>query len=132
MENKKFIIYTFDTNLNIIEEKVGSVEKVNTLLQECLLNADTFYEQGEVSLAKTSFGLSKGEDDFIEITCNSPATITCHTDRLIYNSIFAKLLGYRNHFHITTDKDGILEILKNYITFDRKTFERQYKGFLCR
>ncbi len=132
MANENFIIYRFDTDLNIIDETIGTLEKVKMILEESLFNSYQLNEHGETSLAKTSFGLSKNEHDFIDIACNSASNITCHTDRLIYNSIFVKLLSYNNHFYIKTDKNEIWEIIKNYIRFDRKTFERTYKNFICR
>ena len=89
-------IYKFDKDLQIIELGKGTFDKVSEILEESLSKSHKNYKYGEDAIAETTIGLSKTEEDFIEVSCHGDDEITIHTDRLIYDSKWSNFFHLKN------------------------------------
>ncbi len=125
-------LYRFDRNLHVVEMGHCDCKTALATFEQCYENGFASYDSGEDALADTSFGLSRSEKDFIEISCHGKDSVTVHSDRLCYPSRLSKTLAVNHHFFIKADKKMALEIIRNYFDLERDAFETEYKNFLCR
>ncbi len=125
-------LYGFDRTLHVV--KMGQCECDTALVtfEQCYGNGLSSYDSGEDALAATSFGLSRSEKDFIEISCHGLESVTVHSDRLCYPSRLGKTFGLKRHFFIKADKSRAVEIIHNYFSMERQAFEAKYANSLCR
>lgn len=128
----KVKLYRYNTELKIVELGWCDAKEIDEVLQESIINSSRKYESGEEVIAKTSFGLSKTEEDFIEINCQGKLEINVYTDRLIFNSLLKKIFSKKRHFDIKTNAENINGLIHQYVNSSRETFEAEYSQFLCR
>ncbi len=125
-------LYRFNTELKIVELGSCDTRKLNEILQESIVNSNQIYESGEEAIVKTSFGLSKTAEDFIEIHCQRNSEISVYSDRLVFDSVFKKIFSTKIHFNIKTNTENIRNLIHQYINSNREFFESEYNQFLCR
>jgi len=125
-------LYRFDRNLQIVEKGQCDYASALVLYEECFENGLRSYDSGEEAMSLTSFGLSKSNEDFIELSCHGHDSITVHSDRLHYSSRLSKAFGLKRHFFIKGDKAKGKEIIQDFFGLTRQEFEAKYAGFLCR
>lgn len=125
-------LYRLDRNLHIV--KTGPCDCASALVvyEECFENSLKSYGSGEEALSSTSFGLSRSNEDFIELSCHGYNSITAYSDRLYYPSRLAKIFGSKHHFSIKGDKTKGKEIIQDFFGLTRQEFEDKYANFLCR
>ena len=125
-------LYRFDLDLRIVEKGQCDCAGGMATFEECYVNSLKSYKSGEEAVAATSFGLSKSNTDFIELSCHGHDSITAHSDRLCYSSRLSKTFGLKHHFLIKGNKPQGLEIIQDYFSMERPAFEAKYVDFLCR
>lgn len=125
-------LYRFDRNLHILEQGQCNCDTALATFEQCYKNGFTSYESGEDAMAATSFGLSVSRTDFIEISCHGQDSVTVHSDRLCYPSRLGKTFALKQHLFIQGDKAKGAEIIRDYFSVERQTFEAKYADFLFR
>jgi len=125
-------LYRFDRDLHVIEKGQCDLDAVLETFEQCYLNGFASYDSGEDAYAATSFGLSRSRTDFIELSCHGHDSMTVHSDRLCYPSRLSKYFGLKHSFYIKGDKAMGVEIMRDYFSLGRQTFEDKYADFLCR
>jgi hypothetical protein len=125
-------MYRFDRNLHIVEQGQCDCNAALETFEHCYKNGCSSYDSGEDAYAATTFGLSRSQTDFIEISCNGHDSITVHSDRLCYPSQFKKLFTLKHSFYIKADKAKGAEIIREYFSMERQQFETKYAEFLSR
>jgi hypothetical protein len=125
-------LYRFDNNLHIVEK--GQCDSISALIvyEECFENGLKSYESGEEAISLTSFGISRSNEDFIELSCHGHDSITVHSDRLHYPSWLSKTFGLKNHLFIKGDKTKGKEVIQDFFALTRQEFEGKYADFQCR
>lgn len=125
-------LYRYDRNLRIVGK--GQCDCVSALVvyEECFENGLKSYDSGEEAISSTSFGLSKSNKDFIELSCHGCDSIAVNSDRLHYPSWLSKTFGLKHHFFIKGDKTKGKEIIQDYFGLTRQEFEGKYADFQCR
>jgi hypothetical protein len=101
-------------------------------LEACYSRGLLHYEHAEEAIEKTSFGLSKTKEDFIEITCNGRDNVSIHSDRLHYSSRFVRMLALKGHYSICGPKAFAATVIRDYSEMDRKSFELKYSSYASR
>jgi hypothetical protein len=125
-------LYRFDRNLHVVEQGQCDCDAALATLERCYEDGFTSYDSGEDAMVATSFGLSRSERDFIEISCHGQESVTVHSDRLYYSSYLSKTFGSKHHFFIKGGKAIGVEIIRDYFDRERQMFEAKYADFLCR
>jgi hypothetical protein len=125
-------LYRFDRTLHVVSMSQCDCETALATFEQCYKNGFASYDSGEDASAATSFGLSRSEKDFIEVSCHGQESATVHSARLCYPSGLSKTFALKHHFFIKADKTKGVEIIRNYFGMERSGFEAQYKNFLCR
>lgn len=125
-------LYRFDRNLHIVEQGQCDCDAALETFEQCYKNGCTSYDSGENAYAATTFGLSRSQTDFIEISCNGHNSILVCSDRLCYPSQFKKIFSLKHSFHIKSDKAKGAEIIREYFSMERQQFEAKYADSLCR
>ena len=128
----KVKLYRYDYESNIIDLGMCNQDCALNIFEQCCQMATIEYESGEEAIAETSFGLSKSDKDFIEISCHGEDSISVHTDRIYYKSTLSRFFSPKHHFHIQGKKSDGTELIKFFYQNDRETFEKKYANFLCR
>lgn len=125
-------LYRFDENIDIVDK--GSCERGAALaiLDNCFEKDLNTFKSVEKAMSETSFGLSKSEQDFIEVSCDGNGLVSVHSDRLYYSSWVSRTFGFKHHFHINGEKDKIKNVIQDFYQMERQAFEGKYSGFLCR
>ncbi len=125
-------IYRFDRDLHVVEQRQCDCAAALETFEQCYLNGLASYNEAEDAMVATSFGLSRSRTDFIEVSCNGRDSVTIHTDRLCYPSWLSKYFSYKHHLCIEGDKVKGVEIIRDYFSMERESFEAKYADFLCR
>ena len=125
-------LYRFDRNLRIVGQGQCDCDAALATFEQCYGNGFASYDSGEDAMAATSFGLSRSQTDFIEISCHGQNSVTVHSDRLCYPSRLSKTFSLKHHFFIKGDKTKGVEIIRDYFNMERQAFEAKYAYFLCR
>jgi hypothetical protein len=125
-------LYQFDRDQRIVKRGQCDHRTAQAMYEECYENGLKSYYSGEEAMSRTSFGLSKSNEDFIEVSCNGYNSIAVHSDRLHYPSRMSKFLGTKKHLFIKGDKSKGEEIIRNFFDLERQEFEAKYSEFLCR
>jgi hypothetical protein len=86
---------------------------------------------GEEAMSRSTFGLSRSDEDFIEVSCNGPDSVSVHSDRICYPTAWSRLLAFRRRYWITGVKDDGIEVIRSFFEESRVDFERRYARFLC-
>jgi hypothetical protein len=97
-------LYRFDRTLRVVDVGQCDYDTALATFKQCYENGFSSYDSGESALAATSSGLSRSENDFIEISCHGPESVTVHSDRLSYSSQLSKAFALKGHFLIKADK----------------------------
>jgi hypothetical protein len=90
------------------------------------------YQSAEDALEATGFGLSRSDVDFLEVSCSGLDSIAFHSDRLSYDSSFARLFAGDRHYWITVDRASAAEVVRDYFRLERNDFEATYRRYLAR
>ena len=77
-------------------------------------------------------GLCKTEKDFIEVSCDDPDSVSIHSDRLHYSSLFSRMVALKPHYSFCWSMDMAEAVIGDYYELDRKAFELKYSKFACR
>jgi hypothetical protein len=125
-------LYRFDRDLHVVEKGQCDYDAALAVYEECCENGLKSYRSGEEAMSLTSFGLSKSNKDFIEVSCNGYDSIAVHTDRLHYPSRIGKFLGTKRRLFIKADKTKGKEIIHDFFGLERQEFETKYSDFLSR
>jgi len=125
-------LYRFDRTLHIVKMGECDCDTALATFEQCYGNGFSSYDSGEDALAATSFGLSRSEKDFIEISCHGLESVTVHSDRLCHRSRLSKSFSLKRHFFIKADKRRGVEIICNYFGMELQAFEAKYAHSLCR
>ncbi len=125
-------LYRFDRDLHIVEKGQCDSGGALVVYEECYENGLKSYDSGEEAMSSTSFGLSRSDEDFIELSCHGYDSITVHSDRLHYPSRLSKAIGLKHHLFIKGDKTKGREIIQDFFGLERQEFEAKYADFLCR
>jgi hypothetical protein len=124
--------YRFDREYNLVECGQCDVHAAIALFEQCYQNGMRHYDSGEEAVAATSFGLSRSEADFIEISCNGQESVAVHADRLHFPSALSKAFTSKRHFRIVGSRAVGLEAIRDYFALNRPDFEGKYRDCLCR
>ncbi len=125
-------LYRFDRDLHVLEQGPCDRDAALEIFEQCYGKGCASYNSGEDAVAATSFGLSKSETDFIEISCHGPDSVTVHSDRICYPSRPSRYFALKQHFNIKVDKTGAREVITDYFNMEREAFEHKYANFLVR
>jgi hypothetical protein len=125
-------LYRFDRSLHVVEKGQCDYDAALVVYEECYENGLKSYHSGEEAMSFTSFGLSRSDKDFIELSCNGYDSVSVHSDRLHYPSRMSKFLGTKGHLFIKGDKNKGREIIRDFFDLERQEFESKYSDFLCR
>ena len=72
----KLRVYKYNKALQIVDLGLCDLNNILEILNESIVNSNQKYEHAEEAIAKTSFGVSKAENDFIEISCHGNSEIS--------------------------------------------------------
>ncbi|MBN1910913.1 MAG: hypothetical protein JW818_14300 [Pirellulales bacterium] len=125
-------LYCFDRELNVIELGKGDCSTALERFEQCYLNGQTTYEYGEEAIAATTFGISRSDEDYLEISCHGMDQVTLSSDRLCYPSLLSRLFSLKKQLSIDTNKETAKAVISDYFTMQREAFEEKYSGYLCR
>ena len=99
-------LYRFDHNLDIVEKGECDCAQAYALLDECHGKELRSFNSSEVAASTTSFGLSKSDEEFIEISCDGNGIVSVHSDRIHYPSWISKKLSLKKHLYIKGEKEN--------------------------
>jgi hypothetical protein len=125
-------LYRFDANLHIVEKGVITLQDALVLLHECQDAARSSYESGEEAMAATSFGLTRTESDFLEVSCNGPDQVGFHTDfihaAVVQTSFWKRLFNRQNSIDWECDDTLAERVVADYFQLARLDFETKYSN----
>ncbi len=130
--NNMMDLYRFDRDLHVLEQGSCDCDVSLETFEQCYANGFASYGSGEDAVAATSFGLSRSQTDFIEISCHGQDSITIHSDRICYPSRLSKTFALKQHFDIKVNRTGAREVIRDYFNMEREAFEHKYAHFLVR
>jgi hypothetical protein len=113
-------LYRLDENLQIVDLGPFSRSAAIALLDDCLAAWVTPGQSGVKAVARTAFGISRNDDDFVELTVHDLHHIDLHTDRLagsVFQRLFAKAIVLR-----LADRDAAIRVVDDYSTLSRIDF----------
>jgi len=87
------------------------------------------YDSGEEALEKSTFGLSRSEEDFLEASCTGHA-VDFYSDRLVIPAGLASLFAGKKHFWISVGRVQAEEVIRDYFRLPRAAFEETYQSFV--
>ncbi|ATC64083.1 hypothetical protein CMV30_09025 [Nibricoccus aquaticus] len=125
-------IYKQDRSLSLVElgdcDEQRALSELRTVYDAGLKT----YVSGEESLEKTTFGLSRSDQDFLEIMCAGHDAIEFHSDRLCFQSSFSRLFSAKRRFAIPADRPTADKVVCDYFRKTRDEFEATYAKFITR
>ena len=124
-------LYSFGVK-GVIERGTCDLAGALDELKGCHSRGLLYYAHAEEAIEKTSFGLCKTEKDFIEVSCDDPDSVSIHSDRLHYSSLFSRMVALKAHLSICGSMDMAEAVIGDYYELDRKAFELKYSKFACR
>ena len=122
-----FSFYGFDNEMSMVDKGNGDLEMALRFLGDCLSHAGKKFEYGEDAVAETSFGISKGRKDFLEVTANGPGQVDFHSDRLCYKSTLSRLFNSKKRLAVSCNSQKAKDVICDYMTLDRQVFEEKYQ-----
>lgn len=134
MENNTMMVslYRFEHNLEIVEKGECDCGQALALLDECYSKDLHTFNSSEDAASATSFGLSKSDEDFIEISCDGNGNVSVHSDRIHYPSWISKRMSLKNHLYIKGEKESATRVIRDFYQLERQAFEEKYAKHLCR
>ncbi len=126
-------LYRFDSHLHIVEQGQCNRDTALEAFERCYMNGcAAAHASAEEAYAATSFGLSRSQADFIEISCHGQDCVTVHSDRLCYPSRLRRYLALKRCLFVKGDKVMGARIIRDYFAIRRPAFEARYAEFLRR
>ncbi len=125
-------LYRFDRNLHIAEQGQCDCDSALETFEQFYANGCASYNSGEDAVAATSFGLSRSQTDFIEISCHGQDSIAIHSDRICYPSRLSRYFALNRHFDIKAGMTRAKEVISDYFNMKREAFEAKYANFRVR
>lgn len=121
-------LYRFDMNLKVVDDGPCDCASALAMLVACSGRDAATFASAEAALSETSFGLSRSDRDFIEISMDGKGTVSIHSDRLHFPSWFSETFGLKRRFSIEGDSGLAKQVIQDYFRMDRLQFERAYSG----
>jgi hypothetical protein len=118
--------YRVDTEFEKIELGECSEDTAKELLESTYEESLKAYDFGEEAIAKTSFGIYRSEQDFLEVTSNGKDSIRFRSDRICFPSKFHQIFCLKKYLDIPATKKEAKTILHNYFQLNREEFEKKY------
>lgn len=123
----------YDTDLNLIDKGQFDIFRLDELLNERWANSQLPFESAETTISKTHFCLSRNDNDFLAMDCQTNGKVTIQSDRLHYPTDFlSKLRDFfrnKNCLFGEVDLETAKIICRDYVNLDRQTFEQKYQMF---
>ncbi len=91
------------------------------------------YASGEDALEKSTFGLSRSEEDFLEASCTGHS-VDFYSDRLVIPAGLASLFAGKKHFWISVGRVQAEEVIRDYFRLPRSVFRgaaEWFRGGTC-
>ena len=126
-------LYGYDIDLQVVELGEATPEAIEEQIERCAGNASRTCEFGEECMMETNFGVSRSDEDYLDIMFVGENSIVIWSPRLCFpKSFFRRLFCAR---YLKMEIRGIRalqEVLDYYISSSRNDFEERYSTFYCR
>ena len=119
-------LYKLSPKLTIVESGPVDYDGAIAELEKSTANSYKIYQYGEDAVSETMFGLSKTDQDFIEISVTE-GIVNIHTDLLERRSLL-DVLKRKSLDRTIGSKEIVLEVIDKYFKLDRKRFEAYLKS----
>lgn len=126
-------LFFYDENLKLIDQGEFDISQLNQLFDERFSHQNIHFTNIEQMVSKTSFCLSRNEQDFLAMDCQKNGKVSIQSDRLHYPTDFwGKLRDFfrnKNCLSGEVDLTTAKIICQDYVKLDRQTFEQKYQMF---